>query len=141
MPTTGAINGTDLRLYVDSNAVAYATSFSMSMSRGVNELIHKDNPGSGWREIDVDNTTKTATITVEALYSEDGTNNAPSDLFTVFNSGTLVTVSAKTGTSGDTSYDGSGYVTALDFTGTVNETATFSATIEVTGAIATGTVS
>lgn len=140
MASTGPINGTDLRMYVGGNAVAYATSFQMSMSKNVNELIHKDNPGGGWREIDVNKTTKQATITIEALYAEDGANNAPVDLFGLFDGSTAVTISAKTGESGDTSYDGSGYVTALDVTGSVNEIATFSATIEVTGAIASGTV-
>lgn len=140
MPSTGPINGTDLRVYVGGNAVAYATTFTLSMSKTVNELIHKDNPGTGWREIDVANTTKTASITVEALYAEDGANNAPVDLFGLFNADTLVTVSAKTSVTGDTSYDGSGYVTALDFTGAVNETATFSATIEITGQLASGAV-
>ena len=141
MPSTGPINGTDFRLYLDGNAVAYATSFTLSLSRNVNELIHKDNPGDGWREINTDNTTKSGTVTIEALYAEDGSNNKPIDLFGHFDQATLLTFSAKTDTSGDSSYDGSGYITSLDFNGPVNETATFSATLEVTGQIASGTVS
>lgn len=136
----GPINGTDFRLYVDGNAVAYATSFTLSLSRNINELIHKDNPGDGWREINTDNTTKSGTITVEALYAEDGANNKPVDLFGYFDNATLVTVSAKTSDTGDTSFDGSAYITSLDFNGPVNETATFSATLEVTGQIASGSV-
>jgi len=87
-----------------------------------------------------DNTTKSGTITVEALYAEDGANNKPVDLFGYFDNATLVTVSAKTSDTGDTSFDGSAYITSLDFNGPVNETATFSATLEVTGQIASGTV-
>jgi len=136
--TAGVINGTDLRLYVGGNAVAYAVTCNLSMSRELRETIHKDNPGSGWREVDP--AQASATLTTDGLFNEDGTNNAPADLFTIFAAKTQVSWYFSNENAGDTRYYGNGYITALDYSATVEENATYSVTIEVDGQVQTATL-
>lgn len=131
--TAGVINGTNLRLYVGGNVVAYAVTCQLSMSRNLLETIHKDNPGSGWREVTMGQAS--ATLTTDGLFNEDGTNNAPADLFALFAAKTQVAWYFSNENAGDTRYYGNGYVTALDYSATVEENSTFSVTIEVDGQV------
>lgn len=131
--TTDVINGTDFRLYISGNAVAYATSCSLSASTEIRETIHKDNPGSGDREIQLGQ--KSASITCEAFMNEDGTNNATFDLFDLWKARTQIAWVMSTEASGDSRLSGNGYITSFESTGPVEENATASITIEVDGSI------
>jgi hypothetical protein len=138
MASVGVVNGTNLRVYSGGNAIAYATSCTLDISRALRETIHKDNPGSGWREIEVGQ--KSATLTIEALYSEDGANNTPDVLFDALNAGTSLSIEFSTQESGDDKYNFSAFCTAWSATGPVEENATFSCTFEVDGAITRGSI-
>lgn len=131
--TAGVVNGTNLRLYVGGNVVAYAVTCSLSMSRNLLETIHKDNPGSGWREVAMGQAS--ATLTTDGLFNEDGANNAPADLFALFAAKTQTAWYFSDETVGDTRYYGNGYISALDYSATVEENSTYSVTIEVDGQI------
>ena len=141
MATIGVINGTNLRVYASGNAIAYATSCTLSMSKDFNETFHKDNAvtASGWRTIQTEGQQKTATINVEGLYNDDGANNTPAELFDIFDDNTLIEWKLSTEVTGDEYYSGSGYITSLEFTGQVEENATFSATIDVSGTVTKAT--
>ena len=137
MPTSGVINGTNLRLYLSGNAVAYATNCTISMSRELRETLHKDNPGSGMREIEVGR--GQFTVTVEALYNEDGTNNKPVDLVGFFNNKTRLTCKIDTTVSGDTRYEFFAFLTAMEINAPVEENSSYSATLEGDGALTVAT--
>lgn len=135
--TSGVINGTNLRVYASGSAIAYATSCTLSMSKDFNETLHKDNAvtASGWRTIQTEGQQKTATINVEGLYNFDGANNTPATLFDLFDDNTLIEWMLSTEVTNDVKYSGSGYITSLEFTGPVEENASFTATIDVSGQI------
>lgn len=138
MPTSGVINGTSLRVYIGGNVVAYATSSNIDMSTELRETIHKDNPGSGFREVAPGQ--KSATIGVEAFLNEDGANNAWGDLFAAWTGRTEIEWVYSTEASGDTRLSGNGYITSLSSTAPVEENSTVSLTIEVNGAITKVTI-
>jgi hypothetical protein len=131
--TTGVINGTLLRLYIGGNAVAYATSSTLDLTTALRETIHKDNPGSGDREVEPGQ--KSGTCSFEALYSEDGDNNDFAELFDAWKDRTKLTCMISTEVAGDTKYTFEAYLTSLSSTGPVEENATFSGTLEITGSI------
>lgn len=133
MATTGVINGTLLRAYNGANAIAKATNCTLSISRETRETVHKDNPGSGWREVEVGR--KTGTLTVEALYGEDGTNNNPDDLFTALDDGTSLTMKVSTEVTGDSLYSFSAYCTSYEINAPVEENSSYSCTFEIDGAV------
>lgn len=140
MASTGVINGTNLRAYIGSTPVGYATSATLSVSRDLRETIHKDNPGSGWAESEV--AQKSGTLTVEALYNEDGTTNdytTPRTLFDALDDGTALSFTFETGVSGDNIYTFSAYCTSFEVTAAVEENATYSCEFTVTGAITMST--
>ena len=140
MASTGVINGTNLRAYIDTTPVAYATSATLSISRDTRETIHKDNPGSGWAESEV--AQKSGTLTVEALYNEDGTDNnytTPRTLFDALDNGTKLAMTLETGTSGDNIYTFDAVCTSYEVSAPVEENSTLSCTFTVTGAITMST--
>lgn len=136
--TAGVINGTNLRLYIGGNVVAYAVTCALSMSRALRETVHKDNPGAGWREIEMGQAS--ATLTTDGLFNEDGTNNAPADLFDSFLNKTQVAWLFSNENAGDTRYSGNGYISSLEFSATVEENSTYAVTVEVDGAVASATI-
>lgn len=142
MATSGIINGTLLRIYKGGTAIAYATSCTLTIAREIREILTKDSPGSGWREVNVGQ--KTGTLTTEGLYSGpgDGTaNHQPGDLFTDLDNGTPLILKFTTNVAGDEYFSASGYCTNLEMTGPVEDNSTYSATFEIHGAITKGTES
>jgi len=143
MPTTGVVNGTNLRISIGGDPVAYATSCSLSMSREELDTLSKDSVSS-WKSSKVG--TKSATLSGSGLYTEDATISSadrqnPNTLFDAFDGGTLVTWEFTTGVTGDTKYSGSGYITELSFTGEVEQNATYDFTLSVAGAVTQATIS
>jgi|SRR6056297_624092 len=140
MASTGVINGTNLRMYIGSTPIAYATSCTLSFSRELRETIHKDNPGSGWAESEPGQ--KSGTLTVEALYNEDGTTNnyeTPRTLFDALDDGTELSCTVETGIDGDNIYTFSAFCTEYEVTASVEENATYSASFTITGAVTMST--
>jgi len=135
--TTGVISGTDLRLYIGGSAVAYATDCTLSIEREFIETIHKDNPGDGWREGQVQQ--KSGTMTVSALYNHDGANNTPGTLFTALDDGTSLTGRLTTDAADDTYYEFSCFCTSFNVNAAVNENAAFDCEFTISGAVTKGT--
>ena len=132
MPSSGVINGTNLRVYVGGEAIAYATNCTMTLSRELRETLHKDNPGAGWREIEVGR--GQGTVTVEALYNEDGTTEKPIDLFDALTNKTSLTCLLDTTVAGDSRYSFTAFCTNFEVNAPVEENASYSATLEIDGA-------
>lgn len=138
MATAGVVNGTALRAYIDGNVVAYATSCTLNLSRETRETIHKDNPGGGWAQSEVAG--KSGTLTVAALFNEDGANNSPDILFTALDEGTKLTMMVSTEETGDTRYMFEAYCTEWSLAAAVEENATNDNTFTITGAVTKQTV-
>ena len=133
MPSTGIVSGTILRVYVGGNAVAYATEGNFSISREFTEQLHKDNTSSGWT--DRSPHTKSATITVSALYADDAASSNFNELFTAWNDGTSLTVKISTEVTGDDEWSGSYYCESLELNAADKDDASYSATFISSGAI------
>ena len=133
MPSTGIINGTNLRVYEGSDAVAYATEGNFSLSREFTEQLHKDNAGSGWAERSPH--TKSATITVSALYADDASSTNFNELFTAWDGGTSLTLKFSTEVTGDDFWSGSFYCESIELNAPDKDDASYSATFISTGAI------
>lgn len=133
----GVISGTNLRIYNGTDPYGYATSCTLDMSAEVRETLSKDSVSS-WAENEVGQLS--ATLSFEGFFSEDTTINSTnvenvSDLFGDFSGKTAVSWRFTTDATGEAVWSGSGYITSLSFTGNVEENATYSGTITVSGAI------
>lgn len=129
--TAGVINGTDLRIFIGGNAIAYATNCTFDSSVEIRQTIHKDNPGSGWAEGEPG--AKSATLSTDVLMNEDGANNDPYDLFAILSAGTQVAWYFSTETAGNRRLYGNGYITSFSIASPVEENASYSVTITVDG--------
>lgn len=129
--TVGPVSGTNLRLYVDGAAVAYATTCTATFGAEVITTVHKDSPGGGWPSGVVGN--RSGSVTSEGLFNEDGAANTPWSLLDKLKAGTAVTWSFTTDAVGDKQVAGSGILTSLSANAAVNEIATFSVEITVIG--------
>lgn len=139
MATSGIVNGTDLRIYMGGVAIGHATTCSLDMTRETRETLTKDAPGGGWATAEVGR--KSATLSTDGMFSYDTSNKKFSDLFTAFDNGTLLLLRFTTDETGDTYWQGSGYITSLNLSAPVEDNTTYSATFTVNGAIVTGTES
>jgi hypothetical protein len=137
MSVNDIINGTDLRVYNGATAIGEATSATLSVTREMRNILTKDSPNSGW----VSNRpgSKSATLTVEALYSETTTNVQPDVLFDALNNGTVLALSLKTTTNGYNFYSFSAYCTSFEVSSPVEDNVSYSATFTVSGAVYRGT--
>jgi len=138
----GVVNGTNLRIYDGSTPLGYATSCSLSMSAETRETVSKDSTSS-WAENEVGQLS--ATLSFEGFYSSDATINAVTvktvdDIYSKFEAKTAISWSFKSATTGEFIYSGSGYITSLEFNAPVEENATYSGTITVSGAITNTTI-
>lgn len=136
-------NASSSKLYLVESAVnklvAELTSLSLAGNRDLIDLTTKDNdgfrdfiPGLGSYTLNVEGMVDFQTAT-------DSRNL--DDLVSAFRSKTLISVLIKNSTSGDTTYAGSCYVTAFEYTSPMEAALTFTSTLELKGDITVGTVS
>jgi TP901-1 family phage major tail protein len=135
MPTTGIMNGTLLGVYVGSTLIAHATEGSISLSMDTRDATTKGSSGN--RELL--ESTRSGSISVSALYADDAAYGV-NDLMTVFSNRTSVTVKFSTEVSGDDYWSATAYLTSLEVSAGMEDSATFSASFEITGAITFSTV-
>lgn len=138
----GITSGTDLRIQVETVALAYATNCTLSMSAETRESISKDSTSS-WQDSTVGQLS--ATLSFEGFFTIDDTINSNTredfeGIFDVFSGKTQIAWKFTTGTTGDVEYSGNGYITTLEATAPVEENATYSGTITVTGAVSKTTI-
>jgi Phage major tail protein 2. len=132
------VNGTDLRFYFDGVAIGEATSCTLNLTRETRETLTKDNVAS-WTQFEAGR--KSGTCDIEGLISYDTTNKKVSDIFTAFDSGTVVVMRFTDDTATHPYWESSVIFTSLTFAGTVEENSTYSATGTITGAVTQGTES
>jgi len=134
------LNGTEIKVYSSgtTNLVAFAQNCTLNVNHSPREITNKESSGykeilEGLRDFSID---------VDGAYAwtdASGTalTNGADDLV---NSNILTRASVDfifgdTGATSDVSYSGSGYITSVSLTGGTEDTATYSLTIEGTGAL------
>ncbi|MEL6658960.1 MAG: phage tail tube protein [Bacteroidota bacterium] len=131
------IDGTDLRIYVNGNPIGHATSCTLDLSKEIRETVSKDNVGN-WAE--KEGGQKSATLQFEGFVTNDATLNSVTvntaeDLFDAFDSDSLIAFAFSDKVSTNVEYTGNSIMSALSFGAPVNENATHSGSLEVTGPV------
>ena len=127
-------NGTELGVYMDSTLIAAATDCSLSLNVETIDITTKDS--AGFRELL--GGVRSGSISVSGLVDYiDASNKDVSDLWTAWEARTAVAVKfSKTNeTAGELSFSASAIITSLEQSGGTEDTATYSASFELSGAI------
>ena len=135
------LNGTELKVYSSgtTNLVAFAQNCTLNVNHSPREITNKESAGNkeileGVRDfsIDIDGAYAWTDASGAAL-----TNGADDLLQTKLLASRLKVdfIFGDTASTSDVSYAGSGYITSMSFTGGTEDTATYSMTIEGTGAL------
>ena len=135
------LNGTELKVYSSgtTNLVAFAQNCTLNVNHSPREITNKESAGNkeileGLRDfsLDVDGAYAWTNAAGAAL-----TNGADDLLQTNLLANRLKVdfIFGDTASTHDVSYAGSGYITSMSFTGGTEDTATYSLTIEGTGAL------
>ena len=135
------LNGTELKVYSSgtTNLVAFAQNCTLTVNQSIREITNKESAGfkeslEGLRDftIDVDGAYAWTDASGSAL-----TNGADDVLQTNVLGATRPKIDffGDTAATSDVSYAGSGFITSVSLTGGTEDTATYSITIEGTGAL------
>ncbi len=124
------MNGTLLGVYSGSTLIAHATESSISLSMDTRDASTKDS--SGYRVLLEG--ARSGSISVSALYAEDAAYGVD-DLMTIYGNRTTITVKFSTEVSGDHYWSASAYLTSLEISSSKEDNVTYSASLELTGAI------
>ena len=130
MPSTSVMNGSLMGVYIGSTLIAHSTEGSISLSMDTRDISSKDSAGARALLEGM----KSGSISVSALYSEDGAYGAD-ELYTAMAARTPLAVKFSTEVSGDHFWSASSYLTSLEVSASTEDNMTFSATFELTGAI------
>jgi predicted secreted protein len=143
MASTGITNGTLIAIYKDISGtltkIANATSNDFSITKDLIETTNKDSAGAkeyiageyGY------------TMSVEGMFEEDASVGAGiswKEIITDLLAGTSVTIVMTSNVSGDLKLSGSAFFNELNLTAPQNDVATFTASIQGTGALTVGTI-
>jgi predicted secreted protein len=143
MASTGITNGTLIAIYKDISGtltkIANATSNDFSITKDMIETTNKDSAGAkeyiageyGY------------TMSVEGMFEEDtsvGAGISWKEIITDLLAGTSVTIVMTSNVSGDLTLSGSAFFNELNLTAPQNDVATFTASIQGTGALTVGTI-
>lgn len=129
--TVGVINGTMLLIYSGNNPIALSTTCGLVLNTDMRDTSNKDT--SGWKTVLPG--MKNWTITCEGLIAYDTSYNYVY-LMGLQIAKTSLSVSFKsTNTSGDYYWSGTAYITSINATGQNEGNATFSVTLQGSGAL------
>ena len=143
MASTGMTNGTLIAIYKDVagtlTKIANATSNDFSITKDMIETTNKDSAGAkeyiageyGY------------TMSVEGMFEEDASVGASiswKEILTDLIAGTSVTIVMTSNVSGDIKLSGAAFFSDLNLTAPRNDVATFTASIQGTGALTVGTI-
>jgi predicted secreted protein len=143
MASTGITNGTLIAIYKDVagtlTKIANATSNDFSITKDMIETTNKDSAGAkeyiageyGY------------TMSVEGMFEEDASVGASiswKEILTDLIAGTSVTIVMTSNVTGDIKLSGAAFFSDLNLTAPRNDVATFTASIQGTGALTVGTI-
>jgi len=125
-------NGTNLGVYMGGTLIAAATDCSLSLNMETIDITTKDS--SGYRELLAG--LRSGSISVSGLIDyADASNKDVTDLYDAWEGRTELTLKFSSEISGDESYTANGFLTSLEQSGGTEDTATYSATFELTGEV------
>lgn len=144
MATTGPVNGTLISIYKDVagslKKIANATSNSIDISKDMIDVTSKDSAGA--KEFIAGE--YGYTLNVEAIFEDDASVGASQqsfkDLATDLLAGTLLTIVMSSNVTGDEKYSGTAFFTSLSLSAPNNDKATWTGTLQGSGALTIGTV-
>lgn len=131
----GILNGTLAKIQVGGVTVAHLTSNSLTFDHSTRDASTKDS--AGWKESLEGQ--KSFSGSAEGFFDEDAVYGYE-QLFDSFAAREQVSVTWTTDVTGDTEYSGECYITSLEKTDGLEESSTFSVSLEGTGAITKATV-
>lgn len=131
-------NGTKLGVYIGGTLIAAATECSLSLSAEVIDVSTKDS--DAWRYLL--SGMRSGSVSCSGLidYAASSGYDVP-DLFSAFTGRSALTLKFSTETSGDDSFTATAYLTSLEQSAGTEDTATFSASFELSGIIQTADIS
>jgi predicted secreted protein len=128
-------NGTELGVYIDSTLIAAAQSCSVSLSGDTIEITTNDS--AGWAEFLAGK--RSGTMSCDGLIDMlDASNKDVTDLWGAFEARTALTLKfgKANETTGEISIGATGFLTSLELSGSTEDTATYSASFQLSGVIA-----
>ena len=135
MASTGILNGTLAKIEVGGVTVAHLTSNSLTLDHSTRDASTKDS--AGWKESLEGQIAFSGSA--EGFFAEDASYGYE-DLYGEFILRSKIVVTWTTSVVGDQEYSGSCYITSLERTDGLEESSTFSVSLEGTGAITKATV-
>lgn len=135
MASTGILNGTKAIVQVGGTAIAHLTSNGIDFSHSTRDTSSKDS--AGWKEGAEGQ--KSWSMSAEGYFAEDASYGY-SDLFTAFKDRTKLTVTYTTDETGDLEYSGDCYITSLTRSDGMEDSTTFSVSLEGTGPVTATTI-
>ncbi|MEK6479606.1 phage tail tube protein [Catalinimonas sp. 4WD22] len=127
------IEGIKVLVYVDDNPVAESLSATLNLSTNTIDTTTKSS--GGWRELIL--STRQWSISDNGLKEYGDASGNTATLESAWLNRTLVDLKFATSITGDTGYQGEGYITSFDLVADNGAAATYSCTIEGTGSIST----
>ena len=135
MASTGILNGTLAKIEVGGVTVAHLTSNSLTLDHSTRDASTKDS--AGWKESLEGQIAFSGSA--EGFFAEDASYGYE-DLYGEFILRSKIVVTWTTSVAGDQEYSGNCYITSLERTDGLEESSTFSVSLEGTGAITKATV-
>ena len=129
-------NGTNLGVYVDGTIIAAATDCSLSLNMDTIDITTKDS--AGYRELLAG--LRSGSMSCNGLIDYQSSNEDTVDLVTAWTNRTSLTLKFSNELTGDQSYTASGFLTSLEQSGGTEDTATYSASFELTGVVTPATI-
>jgi TP901-1 family phage major tail protein len=130
MASTGILNGTLAKIQVGGVTVAHLTSNSLTLDHSTRDASTKDS--AGWKDSLEGQISFSGSA--EGFFAEDASYGYE-DLYGEFILRSKVVVTWTTDVTGDQEYSGSCYITSLERTDGLEESSTFSVSLEGTGAV------
>jgi len=124
------LNGTNLGVYIGGTIIAAAQDVSLSLSAEMIDITTKDS--SAWRELLPG--LRSGSMSCSGLIDFASANKDAIDLWSAYEDRSLLSLKFDD-TGGGAEFTASGYITSLELSGGTEDTATFSATFELTGTI------
>ena len=135
------LNGTEIKVYSSgtSNLVAFAQNCTLNVNHSPREITNKESAGfkeilEGLRDFSIDIDGAYAWTDASGTALTDGADDLLASNYLGANRTAVSFIFGDTSTN-DVSYSGSGFITSMSFTGGTEDTATYSLTIEGTGAL------
>lgn len=131
------LNGTNLLVYVGSNAIGGTRSCTLNISQDTPDATTKDS--SGWKE--VIEGLREWSIDFDGLYDPTHTEGLEERIDAIIDRDGAVTVKVSTEESGDTYWTGSAVMSSATLEAPMEDVTSYSGTLVGTGALAKATVS